>query len=54
MIAGLNGCRLPPPHWPASGEIDRTSTAANSFGVSLQATGQDFGRNNRFVIGASV
>ena len=38
------------------GEIDRTSTAANSFGGSLQAatTAKIFGQNNRFVIGASV
>jgi iron complex outermembrane recepter protein len=38
------------------GEIDRTSTAANSFGGSVQAatTARISGHDNRFVIGASI
>jgi iron complex outermembrane recepter protein len=38
------------------GSIDRTSTAANAFGGSLQATStaQLFGRRNQFVVGTSL
>ncbi len=58
-LVGLNGLPVPATGVLANsilGEIDRTSTAANSYGGSLQAatTAKIFGRNNRFVIGASV
>jgi iron complex outermembrane receptor protein len=58
-LTGLNGLPVPAAGVLANsvlGEIDRTSTAANSFGGSVQAatTAKLFGQNNRFVIGASL
>ena len=58
-LIGLNGQPVPAAGVLASstlGEIDRTSTAANSFGGSLQAatTAKVLGQDNRFVIGTSV
>jgi len=58
-LIALNGLPVPATGILANsilGEIDRTSTAANSFGGSLQAatTARVLGRDNRFVIGASV
>jgi iron complex outermembrane receptor protein len=58
-LIGLNGLPVPATGVLANsilGEIDRTSTAANSYGGSLQAatTAKIFGQNNRFVVGASV
>jgi iron complex outermembrane receptor protein len=58
-LIGLNGQPVPASGVLATstlGEIDRTSTAANGFGGSLQAAtvGKIFGQDNRFVIGASV
>src|SRR5262249_48744151 len=56
-LIGLNGQPVPASGVLAGstlGEIDRTSTAANSFGGSLQAatSAKLFGQDNRFVIGA--
>jgi iron complex outermembrane receptor protein len=58
-LIGLNGLPVPATGALANsvlGEIDRASTAANSYGGSVQAatTAKIFGQNNRFVIGASV
>jgi iron complex outermembrane recepter protein len=58
-LIGLNGLPVPATGVLANsvlGEIDRTSTAANSFGGSLQAatTAKILGHDNRFVIGASL
>jgi iron complex outermembrane receptor protein len=58
-LVGLNGLPVPAIGVLANsvlGEIDRTSTAAASFGGSWQAATAEklFGRDNRFVIGASV
>ena len=58
-LTGLNGLPVPPTGVLANsilGEIDRTSTAANSFGGSVQAatTAKVLGYDNRFVIGASI
>jgi iron complex outermembrane receptor protein len=58
-LIGLNGLPVPAMGVLANsvlGEIDRTSTAANSFGGSLQAatTAKILGQNNRFVVGASI
>jgi iron complex outermembrane recepter protein len=58
-LTGLNGLPVPPTGVLANsilGEIDRTSTAANSFGGSVQAatTAKVLGHDNRFVIGASI
>jgi iron complex outermembrane recepter protein len=58
-LIGLNGLPVPATGVLANsilGEIDRTSTAANSYGGSLQGatTAKIFGQNNRLVIGASV
>jgi iron complex outermembrane receptor protein len=58
-LIGLNGQPVPATGVLANsilGEIDRTSTAANAIGGSLQAatTAKVFGHDNRFVIGASV
>ncbi len=58
-LTGLNGLPVPAAGVLANsilGEIDRTSTAANSFGGSLQAatTAKVLGHDNRFVIGASI
>ena len=55
---GLNGMQLSNP-FPADailGEIDRTTTATNTGGFSLQATNTDqlFGHDNRFVVGTSL
>jgi iron complex outermembrane receptor protein len=57
-LTGLNGLPVPNTGVLANsvlGEIDRTSTAANSFGGSVQAatTAKVLGHDNRFVIGAS-
>jgi iron complex outermembrane receptor protein len=58
-LVGLNGLPVPATGVLATsvlGEIDRTSTAAGSFGGSLQGatTAQLLGRDNRLVIGASI
>ncbi len=58
-LIGLNGLPVPATGVLANsvlGEIDRTSTAANSFGGSLQAAtnAKIFGHDNRFVVGASL
>jgi iron complex outermembrane receptor protein len=58
-LIGLNGLPVPAVGVLANsvlGEIDRTSTAAASFGGSWQAatTEKIFGHDNRFVVGASV
>jgi iron complex outermembrane recepter protein len=58
-LIGLNGLPVSATGVLANsvlGEIDRTSTSANSFGGSLQAatTAKILGRNNRFVVGAST
>ena len=58
-LIGFNGLPVPATPFLANsvlGEIDRSSTAANSFGGSFQAatTAKIFGHDNRFVIGASV
>jgi iron complex outermembrane receptor protein len=58
-LTGLNGLPVPATGVLANsvlGEIDRTSTAADSFGGSWQmaTTEKVFGYDNRFVIGASV
>jgi iron complex outermembrane recepter protein len=58
-LIGLNGLPVPATGVLANsvfGEIDRTSTAANSFGGSVQAatTAKVLGHDNRFVIGASI
>ena len=55
---GLSGMQLSNP-FPADailGEIDRTTTATNTGGFSLQATNTDqlFGHDNRFVVGTSL
>ncbi|HEY7242417.1 MAG TPA: TonB-dependent receptor [Xanthobacteraceae bacterium] len=57
-LIGLNGLPVVATDLLANstlGEIDRTSTAANSFGGSVQAAtnAKIFGQDNRFVIGAS-
>jgi iron complex outermembrane recepter protein len=58
-LTGLNGQPVPAAGALANSvlaEIDRTSTAADSFGGSFQAatTAKVFDHDNRFVIGASV
>ena len=58
-LTGLNGLPVPATGMLANsvlGEIDRTATAANSFGGSVQAatTSKIFGHNNRLVAGASM
>jgi iron complex outermembrane receptor protein len=58
-LMGLNGLPVPATGVLANsvlGEIDRTSTAANSFGGSLQAatTAKILGQSNRFVVGANI
>jgi iron complex outermembrane recepter protein len=58
-LIGLNGLPVPARGVLAIsvlGEIDRTSTAANSFGGSLQAatSARILGHDNRFVVGASI
>jgi iron complex outermembrane receptor protein len=58
-LTGFNGLPVPATGVLANsvlGEIDRTSTAANSFGGSVQAatTAKVLGHDNRFVIGAST
>jgi iron complex outermembrane recepter protein len=58
-LIGLNGQPVPATDFLANStlaQIDRTSTATNSFGGSWQlaTTEKVFGHNNRFVIGASV
>jgi iron complex outermembrane receptor protein len=58
-LTGLNGQPVPAVGVLANsvlGEIDRTSTAADSFGGAWQmaTTEKVFGYDNRFVIGASV
>jgi iron complex outermembrane receptor protein len=58
-LIGLNGLPVPATGVLATsvlGEIDRTSTASNGFGGSLQAatTAKVFGHDNRFVWGMSV
>jgi iron complex outermembrane receptor protein len=58
-LIGLNGLPVAATGVLANsvlGEIDRTSTAANSFGGSLQAatTARILGQNNRFVVGTSL
>jgi outer membrane receptor protein involved in Fe transport len=54
---GLNGQQLSNPFSTSAipGEIDRTTTATNTGGFSLQATNTDqlFGHDNRFVVGTS-
>ena len=58
-LTGLNGQPVPATGVLANSvlaEIDRTSTAANSFGGSVQAatTAKVLGHDNRFVVGAST
>jgi iron complex outermembrane receptor protein len=58
-LIGLNGLPVAATGVLANsvlGEIDRTSTASNSFGGSFQAatTAQVFNHDNRFVVGASL
>jgi iron complex outermembrane recepter protein len=58
-LTGLNGQPVPNAGVLANsvlGQIDRTSTATNSFGGSLQGATSEkiFGLNNRFVMGASI
>jgi iron complex outermembrane recepter protein len=58
-LIGLNGQPVPATDLLANsilGEIDRTSTAANSFGGSLQAatTAKILDHDNRLVVGASI
>jgi iron complex outermembrane recepter protein len=57
-LIGLNGAQVPASvlNGGTPGSIDRTATAANTFGGTLQAasTAQVFGHNNNFVVGASV
>jgi iron complex outermembrane recepter protein len=57
-LFGLNGAQVPASvlNGGTPGSIDRTATAANTFGGTLQAasTAQVFGHNNNFVVGASV
>jgi iron complex outermembrane receptor protein len=58
-LIGLNGQPVPATDALANsvlGQIDRTSTAANSFGGTFQiaTTEKVLGHDNRFVIGASV
>src|SRR5712691_4232874 len=56
-LFGLNGLSVPDIlNGATPGSIDRTATAANSYGASGQATSSArlFGHNNQFVIGASV
>jgi iron complex outermembrane receptor protein len=58
-LIGLNGQPVPATGALANsvlGQIDRTSTAANSFGGTFQlaTTEKVLGHDNRFVIGASV
>jgi iron complex outermembrane recepter protein len=57
-LIGLNGLPVAATDLLANsvlGEIDRTSTAANSYGGSFQAAtnAKIFGQDNRFVVGAS-
>jgi iron complex outermembrane receptor protein len=55
-LLNLAGIQVPAVFGTNLGEIDRTWTSANTFGGTLQATStaQILGRNNHFVIGASV
>jgi iron complex outermembrane recepter protein len=58
-LIGLDGRPVPATGALATsvlGEIDRTSTAANGFGGSLQASTSDkvLGHDNRFVVGTSI
>ena len=54
---GLNGVQLANPFAPGTvlGELDRNTTRSTTTGATLQATNSDqlFGRNNKFVLGAS-
>ncbi len=56
-LFGLNGLPVPDTlNGLTPGSIDRTATAANSYGASGQAASSAklFGLNNQFVVGASV
>ena len=56
-LFGLDGAPVPNIlNGAAPGSIDRTATAANTFGGTLQAasTAKVFGHDNNFVVGASV